>query len=339
MANERYIGAGGWTTEAPQSRRPTIQGVVRVRGGGYGRSRVSLEQRDYGATKPPEVVRTRTSPGEGYANLKMCCLAMEDDPVGDDSKLYFESFPEELSETYTATWKAMEDKRKSQPRYALWQQGDWTSFTLELTFHVGMDGEARPGGGPAYLMSVVGGAAGDEAAAIARDQMVEDMLIEMEDKVRWCQALSFPISLRSRMLLGGGGDGGSSRVGDSGSMFSGARLDFGVDLNTLNRGANGAGHFGAGDSYTATIEGYGPPVVLVQLGSWQTLRGYVEGTTINWQRPWHSVSARPYGAKVQLTIHPMRAVGMVGNIHEYPDWQSVREWARKQGRTYQSLGE
>jgi len=77
--------------------------------------------------------------GSTFANVSMCALVLEDNPVGDDSRLDFESFPENgIEEAYSTTaYREIAADRMSQPGFAAYRGGNWSSFNLELEFRAG----------------------------------------------------------------------------------------------------------------------------------------------------------------------------------------------------------
>jgi hypothetical protein len=60
-----------------------------------------------------------------------------------------------------------------------------------------------------------------------------------------------------------------------------------------------------------------PPIVLLVLGEFMTLRGLIFGVNANWAPPYHNESAQPYGAKVDLVFQ--RVSGF------YPDFYSQKK--------------
>jgi hypothetical protein len=115
------------------------------------------------------------------------------------------------------------------------------------------------------------------------------MLIEMERKARWCQALTFPLE---------------RNLGAAGERILGRAR------------ANNIAPSEAATEAIKNLKRNDPPVVLVVFGSWMTIRGYVTQTSLKWLTPWHPVSARPYGCEVTLNIQPQ--------LEEYPTWQTIR---------------
>lgn len=206
----------------------------------------------------------------------MCALVLEDNPVGADSRLSFESFPESgFDEAYSvAGYREIAADRMPQPGFAAYRGGNWNNFSLDLKFranrftgrHVTV-GEMTPA----------------ELGAI---------LLQMERKVRWCQALSFPLERDAKTF--------QERV-QSKPIFGGMNKS---DMSTVSLGQ---------------LTRNDPPLVLVVFGSFLTLRCYCTGYTIKWEHPFHPVTAQPYGATVSLQFLRLDK--------EYPTWESIRNQA------------
>lgn len=224
-----------------------------------------------------------------YHRTSMCALVLEDEPVGSDSRLEFESFPGEVEETYSLNqYREMGGDRMPQPSHIAYRGGNWSPWTLTLIFRAGVrqDGQAtanRP----------------SQPNDLTNPQL-EQLLIEMESNVRWCQALAFPLE-RSLGAL-------ESR-----------RVQAQVASTDAQLRANGQPPTGITTSYINNLRRNDPPIVLVVFGSWWVQRAYVENVSIKWQGPWHPESVRPYGAEVSLTIKPIKAV--------YPTWNLIRNQA------------
>ncbi len=117
-------------------------------------------------------------PSGSYYRIN-CALVLEDEPVGQDSRLEFESFPEAIEEVYAlASYREIGADRMPQPGGVAYRGGNWSTFSIELRFRVG----GRP-----------------STTQAARPQIeytrarLEQELKEMERKARWCQALCFPL--------------------------------------------------------------------------------------------------------------------------------------------------
>lgn len=216
-------------------------------------------------------------PGLGFSNVAMCALVLEDNPVGEDSKLVFESFPPDgIEESYAVTgYREIAADRMPQPGFAAYRGGNWSAFTLELKFRAG-NALGRP------IASL-------QELSVAD---LEGILTDMERKVRWCQALCFPLerdarTFRERIIANARTAGFSEQ-----------------DLEAVNRGQ---------------LPRHDPPYVLVQFGSWLTLRCYATGYSIKWEHPFHPATVQPYGATVSLSFQRLDL--------DYPTWQTVRNQA------------
>jgi|GEM_PF-1810466 len=97
----------------------------------------------------------------------MCSLVLEADPL---NRLNFESFPSEegIREQYQSNWKPGIEAGASEPLYWTWQGGGWANWTLTLKFQAGATESATPG------------------------KTDDQILQEMERKLRWIQALGAP---------------------------------------------------------------------------------------------------------------------------------------------------
>jgi hypothetical protein len=77
-----------------------------------------------------------------------CALVLEGNPVGQDSRLNFQSFPEGgLEEAYsTSGYEEMAARRMPQPGYVVYRGGNWSAFSLTLKFRAGdrLGREVRP---------------------------------------------------------------------------------------------------------------------------------------------------------------------------------------------------
>jgi hypothetical protein len=218
--------------------------------------------------------------GVSSGHLSQCAIVLEDEPVGSDSRLNFESFPPQISETYGLDqYRQMGGDRMPQPAYVAYRGGNWGPFSLQLAFRAGLSGQASEA---LYGKSIEEITQAD----------VEQVLIEMERKVRWCQALAFPLERG----LGSTGERIMARARAAGVTPSEAATEA---LGKLRRND--------------------PPIVLVVFGSWWVQRGYVTSVTIDWQGPYHPSSVRPHGAQVTLQIQPLKST--------YPTWNLIRDQA------------
>lgn len=208
-----------------------------------------------------------------YSNVSQCALVLEDNPVNGDSRLDFESFPEDgFEEAYTVEgYREIAGSRMPQPLFAAYRGGNWNDFALTLRFRAGDQ-----------LRREV------EISQLTRNDL-DALLVSMERKARWCQALCFPLErnattftnrIRARAQAGGI---------DESALRS-------VDLNQLTRND--------------------PPIVLVVFGSFLTLRCYATSYSLKWTHPFHPVTAQPYGCDVNLTFKRLEL--------DYPTWDSIR---------------
>lgn len=116
--------------------------------------------------------------GVGYRNVSQCALVLENNPVGQDSRLSFESFPEDgFEESYGVSgYREIGADRMPQPGFVAYRGGKWSAFSLSLKFR----------------------AEGTLGRTNKLNEMttsdLEGILTAMERKARWCQALSFPLS-------------------------------------------------------------------------------------------------------------------------------------------------
>jgi len=118
-------------------------------------------------------------PAGSYYRIN-CALVLEDNPVGEDSRLGFESFPEAIEEVYALTsYREIGADRMPQPGGVAYRGGNWSTFSLTLQFRAGERANLRQ--------------AARTAAGYTRTRF-EQELREMERKARWCQALCFPLT-------------------------------------------------------------------------------------------------------------------------------------------------
>ena len=227
-----------------------------------------------------------TAPSGGYYRIN-CALVLEDEPVGDDSRLNFESFPEQIEEVYAlVSYREIGADRMPQPSGVAYRGGNWSTFSLALNFRVG----ARPDA--------------QQAARPPQDydrERLEQELLEMELKARWCQALCFPL----KRDLGEFGRGFVSRAGAFATQVTQA-------LNNIKRND--------------------PPKLLVVFGSWMVIRGYATNVSLKWEPPFDPVTNRPYGCLVNIQIQPLMVT--------YPTWQSIRggAWSQQSRGTFAASG-
>lgn len=228
----------------------------------------------------------QVAPRNSEAHASPCLLRIEDaTPAGVQRELRFESFPidEGITESYTVNQpREIGADRMPQPGGIAYRGGNWGPFTLKLEFHAGVSPGATPTG-----MATIGRSPDD-----INEATLQQLLIEMESKARWCQALCFPLE---RSLAGS----------ELGARITANAKAAGFSQTTLKSTSEALSKIKRND----------PPIVLVVLGSWYTLRGWVSSVQVQWTAPWHPVSARPYGAIVSLTIQPLYL--------EYPSFKVV----------------
>lgn len=195
-----------------------------------------------------------------------CALVLEDNPVGDDSRLDFETFPESIEEVYALTsYREIGADRMPQPGGVAYRGGNWSTFSLGLEFRVGARNSAARAGQP--------------PSEYDRTRF-ESELQEMSRKARWCQALAFPLERE----LGELGNRIQRRfAGNSRDPVVSARVR--QAISELRR--------------------RDPPKVLVVFGAWMTVRGYATNVSVKWLPPYDPVTTRPTGAAVNLQIKPL----------------------------------
>lgn len=217
------------------------------------------------------------TPGLNYANVATCALVLEDNPVGPDSKLYFESFPDGgIEQSYAVNgYREIAADRMPQPGGVAYRGGNWSSFSLELKFRAA---------------NATGNVASVETLSTAD---LESILVTMERKARWCEALHFPGLERSATSF-------TQRI-EADARFAG------IDEATL-KSAN-----------LSQLTRRDPPMVLVVFGSWMTLRMYATGYSMRWEHPFHPVTVQPYGCTVTLSLQRLDK--------GYPTWKSIRNQA------------
>ena len=229
-----------------------------------------------------------------YHDTTPCELVLEDNPVGEDSSLEFESFPGEVEETYALNeYREMGGDRMPQPSFVAYRGGNWNPFTLQLIFRAGR----RQG-------DQIAQQAGLRTTPLAlTDAELQQILIRMERKVRWCQALGFPLE---RAL-------GETTVRQ---ITSSARAN-------QFAAAQGIPPSQSTTEKLSSLRRNDPPIVLIVFGSWWVQRAYAKNVSVKWTGPWHPISVRPYGAEVTITFQPIKAV--------YPTWQLIRDQAGQYG--------
>lgn len=239
-----------------------------------------------------------------YGRMSMCALVLEDNPVGDaDSQLHFESFPgaDGIEETYAVnSYREMGGDRMPQPSHVAYRGGNWSPFSLRLIFRAGVREVQN---------KRTGGAAAAAQALTTQngfgDAEFQQILIEMERKVRWCQALTFPLER-------GLGEFEERRFARRAQAAQSAlRISESLMADTTEA--------------LGSLRRNDPPIVLIVFGSWWIQRGYCTNVSVRWTGPWHPDTCRPYGAEVNLTFQPLKA--------QYPTWQDILAQAGAVGYT------
>ena len=205
-----------------------------------------------------------------------CSLVLEGNPTA-DNRLDFESFPAEgFEEAYAVSgYEEMAARRMPQPGYAVYRGGNWSSFSLSLKFRAG---------------NVLNRQTSIEQINTAD---LDSLLVEMERKARWCQALQFPLE----------------------------REASGITDRILQRTQTGGISTSALQSVSALqkLTRNDPPYVLVVFGSFLLLRTYVTGVTIKWEGPFHPITAQPYGCEINIAFQRLDL--------EYPTFSTIRNSA------------
>jgi hypothetical protein len=217
-----------------------------------------------------------------YRSVSQCALVLEDNPVGDDSRLDFESFPEDgIEEAYTVEgYREIAGSRMPQPLFAAYRGGNWNAMSLVLNFRAGDN-------------------LGREVAIseLSRNDL-DALLVAMERKARWCQALSFPLERNAttftNRVKAKAIRGQLSRARSGGGISESALRS--ADLSQLTRND--------------------PPILLLVFGSFLTVRCYTTGYSLKWTHPFHPLTAQPYGCEVTLSLQRLEL--------EYPTWDSIR---------------
>lgn len=212
-----------------------------------------------------------------------CALVLENEPQGADSRLQFESFPDQIEEAYAVNaYREIAADRMSQPGFVAYRGGNWSSFALELQFRA----EGSTGGRNIEQL-------------LTSD--IETILLDMERKARWCQALAFPMERTDHETI--------ARVQSAASLI--ANAFGGLALQNVN---------------LSQLKRNDPPMVFVVFGSFLVLRCYLTNYSLRWDGPFHPVTAQPYGCTVTLTLQRLDK--------SYPTWETIRNSA---GQTQQTL--
>lgn len=138
------------------------------------------------------------------------------------------------------------------------------------------------------------GSEGDPNAISPRG--IESILITMERKVNWLIALAFPLERQN------------------------------VEAERIIKQQVAAGFLDpslVSEDTISNLKRNDPPFVLLILGTWKVIRGYLQGISWTWKPPFHPVSGRPYGAEVRMQFQPIQPA--------YPTWNSIRNQAGTAG--------
>jgi len=220
-------------------------------------------------------VSTSLAPGANGPRTAACAIVLEDRPTGIDARMPFESFEQEIEEAYALDgYQEYAKNRMPQPGYAAYRGGNWSA--MNLTLHFRADGT--------FGSPVVEG-----KVPISE---IDGILIDMERKVRWFEALGFPLRR-------------------SASAFA--------DRQIARAQAAGLNVLPATQKALRSQVRNDPPIVLIVFGSFLVVRGYIMSVALRWQPPFHPVSVRPYGCTVTLSFQRIDA--------SYPTWRSIRNSA------------
>jgi len=211
----------------------------------------------------------------GPRNTANCAIVLEDQPTGVDGRMAFQSFEQEIEEAYGVTgYQEYAKERMPQPGYAAYRGGNWSAMNLTLNFQA--DGVLPAGADPRNIK--------------ASD--VEGILVDMERRIRWFEALGFPL----RRTAGAFADRQIQRATTTGFAPS-ATTQKALRSQVRND----------------------PPIFLVVFGSFLIIRGYLANISLRWKPPYHPETMRPYACAVTMSIQRLDA--------DYPTWQSIRNSA------------
>lgn len=229
-----------------------------------------------------------------------------EDPPRDPSKpnqpiiqerLDFQSYPRAIEEVYQlAAYREIAGNRMPQPGFVGYRGGNWGDFPLELQFRAGIPTPTDPGT-QFDLQQEIQNIALMPIAGFDTPTM-QQILIENELNVRWCQAIAFPLQ---RTL---GNTAVSQVTGPMGLTQSGA-------ANVSGAGTS----LQSATTQLAKLGRFDPPIILIQFGTWLTIRGFVKNVRIRWEEPFHPRTGRAYGATVSFNFQPMMSF--------YPNFQSI----------------
>jgi len=215
------------------------------------------------------------APGANDFRTAVCAIVLEDQPTGVDARMPFASFEQEIEESYALDgYQEYAKNRMPQPGYAAYRGGNWSA--MNLTLHFRADGQVNR----------------KIALGEVQTSDVEGILIDMEHKVRWFEALGFPLRR-------------------SASAFA--------DRQIARARAAGITPSKATQQALRNQVRNDPPMVLIVFGSFLVLRGYITNVSLRWQPPFHPETARPYGCTVTISFQRLDA--------SYPTWRSIRNSA------------
>jgi len=121
------------------------------------------------------------------ARPTQCSIALKDDPT---QRQIFESFPDTISESYSASWNPRSPGRANHVLKAWYTGGSYGDFSIDFTIVAGMYTQHDKGSQGNTLQAFM--KVGAEQAAVNEASTTEALLQEAENKVRWLQALCFP---------------------------------------------------------------------------------------------------------------------------------------------------
>lgn len=204
-----------------------------------------------------------------------CAIVLEDQPTGIDARMPFESFEQEIEEAYSLDgYQEYAANRMPQPGYVAYRGGNWSP--MNLTLHFRADGPLN------------------KRIALGQIQAsdVEGILIDMERRVRWFEALGFPLRR-------------------SAGAFA--------ERQIARAQAAGFDPIPAASTALRNQVRNDPPILLLVFGSFLIIRGYLTNVSLRWLPPFHPVTVRPYGCTVTLAIQRIDAA--------YPTWRTIRNSA------------
>lgn len=114
-----------------------------------------------------------------------CSIALKEDPR---KKILFESFPDTISESYSANVQKVPNSLKPVTTLTKYGGGDYGNFALSLRFVAGLNTPFSGGNDVLNTKGVVS----SEALKVLLDKSLKDELSLLEKKVRFLLALCFP---------------------------------------------------------------------------------------------------------------------------------------------------